>query len=131
MPLKQLYAGSTYEVLAYARRDATCQVEAYLDALDQRDRKRIAALLSWSGDRGPPRNQEKCRKLKRESFWEFKAGQQRIFWCYDPVQRRRIILLYGFTKKTNKTPNQALQAGRQAYRDMRSGRGIAEDGGKE
>ena len=118
MPLKQLYAGSTYEVLAYARRDATCQVEAFLDALDQRDRKRIAALLSWSGDRGPPRNQEKCRKLKRESFWEFKAGQQRIFWCYDPVGTRRIILLHGFTKKTKKTPSQALDAGREAYREV-------------
>jgi phage-related protein len=131
LPLKQLYAGSTYEVLAYARRDATCQVEAYLETLNPRERKRIAALLSWSGDRGPPRNQEKCRKLKRESFWEFKAGQQRIFWCYDPVQRRRIILLYGFTKKTNKTPNQALQAGRQAYRAMRNDLGTTEDGGKE
>ena len=75
-------------------------------------------LCSRSGDRGPPRNQEKCRKLKGESFWEFKAGQQRIFWCYDPVGTRRIILLHGFTKKTKKTPSQALDAGREAYREV-------------
>ena len=71
-----------------------------------------------SADLGPPRNHEKCRKLKGESFWEFKAGQQRIFWCYDPVGTRRIILLHGFTKKTKKTPSQALDAGREAYREV-------------
>ena len=95
-----------------------CQVEAYLEGLNLRDQKRVAALLSVSADLEPPRNQEKCRKLKGESFWELKAGQQRIFWCYDPVGTRRIILLHGFTKKTKKTPSQALDAGREAYREV-------------
>ena len=114
MLLKQLYGGSLFAVLAIARSDGSCQVEAYLDRLEERDRKRVAALLKRSADHGPPRNQEKCRKV--EGFWEFKAGQQRIFWCYDPVQRKRIILLHGFTKKTKQTPRQELRAGKQAYR---------------
>ena len=118
MPLKQLYAGFAYEVLAYARSDRACQVEGHLEALDLRDQKRVAALLSVSADLGPPRNQEKCRKLKGENFWEFKAGQQRIFWCYDPLGARRIILLHGFTKKAKKTPSHALHAGREAYREV-------------
>lgn len=118
MLLKQLYDGSTYEVLAYARSDRACQVTAHLEALELRDQKRVAALLSVSANLGPPRNREKCRKVKDESFWEFKSGHQRIFWCYDPAGARRIILLHGFTKKTKKTSSQALHAGREAYREV-------------
>ena len=103
-----------FAVLAFARSDYSRQVEAYLDRLDERDRKRVAALLKRSAEYGPPRNQEKCRKIG--GFWEFKAGQERIFWCYDPGQRKRIILLHGFTKKTEQTPRHELQAGQQAYR---------------
>ena len=54
-----------------------------------------------------------------EGFWEFKASQQRIFWCYDPGRRKRIVLLYGFTKKTAQTPTKQLEAGRHAYREAR------------
>ena len=53
-----------------------------------------------------------------EDFWEFKASQQRIFWCYDPGRRRRIVLLHGFTKKTAQTPRNQLEAGRHAYREL-------------
>ena len=67
-------------------------------------------------DQGPPRNHEQCRKVAGEGFWELKTYQQRIFWCYDPTKRRRIILLRGFAKKSAQTPKKELVAGRQAYR---------------
>ena len=53
-----------------------------------------------------------------EDFWEFKASQQRIFWCYAPKARRRIILLHGFTKKTAQAPRNQLETGRQTYREV-------------
>lgn len=48
-----------------------------------------------------------------EGFFEFKAGQERIFWCYG--RRGVLILLHGFTKKRRKTPPQDLATGRQRY----------------
>ena len=115
---RQLYEGAAFNVVAYARSDAACQVTAYLDGLEDRDRKRITALLKRTAEHGQLRNEDKCRKVAGESFWEFKAPQQRIFWCYDPGQRKRIILLRGFTKKSTQTPRRELEAGRQAYREV-------------
>ena len=113
MPLGQLLDGLAFKVLAYERSAARCQVTAYLDGLNERDRKRVTALLSNSATNGPPRNPEKCRRVAGEGFWEFKAHQQRIFWCYGP--RKQIVLLHGFTKKSNQTPRRELASARQAY----------------
>lgn len=114
--LKQLYAGTKYLVLAYAPNDRAGHVEAYLNGLSERERKRVAALLQRSAERGPPRNKERCRKVAGEDFWEFKAYQQRIFWCYG--KGRQIVLLHGFTKKTSQTPKARLTVGRRRYRQF-------------
>ena len=116
MPFRPVLSGPAFGVSAYARDDDSCQVAAHLDGLGARDRKRVAALLKRMADQGPPRNHEQCRKVAGEGFWELKAYQQRIFWCYDPMKRRRIILLRGFAKKSAQTPKKELVAGRQAYR---------------
>ncbi len=71
-----------------------------------------------TAEHSPPRNEQRCHKVAGEGFWEFKAPQQRIFWCYDPGQRKRIILLHGFTKKSTQTPRRELDAGRRAYREI-------------
>lgn len=117
MRLRRLYAGSKYVVLAYSAGDGAGQVAAYIERLDERDRKRVAALLSYAAEHGPPRNREKCLKLVGEEFWEFKAFQQRIFWCYGRGQQ--IVLLHGFTKKASQTPKAQLEVGRRRHRQFR------------
>ena len=117
MPLRPLFSGTTYDIFAYARSDTDCQVTTYLQSLEERDRKSVTALLTHVANQGPPRNQEKSRKIAGEDFWEFKARQQRIFWCY--IIGRKIVLLHGFTKKTEKTPTREVKAGRLAYRQAR------------
>ena len=118
MPLRPLWDGSTYEIQSYATSGGRSQVEIFLESLSERDRKRMTALLARAAHHGPPRNREKCQKLAGEDFWEFKASQQRIFWCYDRGRRRRIVLLHAFTKKTAQTPRNQLDAGRHAYREF-------------
>ena len=117
MPLRPLLRGTAYNVFAYARSDADCQVTTYLARLEERDRKRVTALLTRVAHHGAPRNLEKSRKVAGEDFWEFKAQQQRIFWCY--AIGRRIVLLHGFSKKTRQTPSREVEAGRLAYRQAR------------
>ena len=128
MALRCLWDGSVYEVLAYARSEASCEIVAYLDGLSERDQKRVRALLEYSSEHEPPRNREKCRKIAGEPFWEFKAHQQRVFWCYDPTTRKRIILLHGFTKKTRQLPKREIEAGRRAYREVQQELDIANYG---
>lgn len=112
-----MYTGGKYVVLAYSANDGAGQVTTYIERLDERDRKRVAALLSYAAEHGPPRNREKCRKLAGEDFWEFKAFQQRIFWCYG--MKQQIVLLHGFTKKASQTPKAQLDVGRRRYRQVR------------
>ena len=113
MPLRPFIDGPAFKVFAYERSNASCQVAEYVDSLNDRNRKRFTALLNYSAKNGPPRNKEKCRKVAGEDFWEFKVHQQRIFWCYGP--RKQIVLLHGFTKKSNQTPRRELASARQAY----------------
>ena len=110
----QLYAGARYVVLAYAPGGGAGHVQAYLGGLSERERKRVAALLQRSAEHGPPRNRERCRKVAGEDFWEFKAYQQRIFWCYG--MEGQIVLLHGFTKKTSQTPKAQMKVGRRLCR---------------
>lgn len=113
---QQLYAGASYLVLAYAPSDRAGHVKAYLKSLSKREQKRVAALIERSAEHGPPRSTEQCRKVAGEDFWEFKAYQQRIFWCYG--KGRQIVLLHGFTKKTPRTPKAQLDVGRRLCRQF-------------
>ena len=79
MPLRPLLRGTAYNVFAYSRSEADCQVTTYLARLEEHDRKRVTALLTRVAHHGPPRNQEKSRKIAGEDFWEFKAYQQSYF----------------------------------------------------
>ncbi|MDE0177612.1 MAG: type II toxin-antitoxin system RelE/ParE family toxin [Gammaproteobacteria bacterium] len=118
MPLRSLWPGSAYEIYAYATDRYRCQIEEFLTNLSKRDQKKMTALLTRAAHHGPPRNREKCQKMVGEDFWEFKpSDQQRVFWCYDPGKRKRIVLLHGFTKKSGRTPKNELEAGRSAYRE--------------
>ena len=117
MPLRLLHDGSAFKVLAYARTSDTSQVETYLEGLIERERKRMTALLGRMAQYGAPRNREKSAAVASEDFFEFKAYQQRIFWCYAPG--KRVILFYGFTKKSNETPKNAIDAGRRIREEVR------------
>lgn len=113
--MRQVHAGAAYAVFVYESSNGKCQVEEYLDQLQSRDRKRITALLLRSAARGPPRNTEKSAAI--EDFFEFKAHQVRIFWCY--ATGKRIVLFHGFTKKSRKTPENELETGRRLCHEVR------------
>lgn len=115
MPLRQIHAGAAYAIFAYEASNGRCQVEEYLDQLELRDQKRVTALLLRAAASGPPRNTEKSAAI--EDFFEFKAHQVRIFWCYAPG--KRIVLFHGFTKKSRKTPANELETGRRLSQEVR------------
>lgn len=119
MPLEEHARGERYEILAYCRAGENSQVAEYLEGLGERDRKRTTSLITGAAQHGPPKNEQKSRKVAGEDFWEFKPTDQvRVFWCY--AKGGRIILLYAFRKKSNRTSERDLNAGRTRYREVRS-----------
>src|SRR5690606_27531998 len=85
----------------------------FLEALPLAERERIAALIELAAQDGPPRNAARSKRVESEMFWEFRAGAQRMFWCYGPG--RRIVLLQGYTKKSARIPRVELRAARERF----------------
>ena len=104
---------------AHVRGSGACPAGEYLDRLDERQRKRIGAILRRTADHGPPKNPELCAPLAGEDFLEFKAHRVRIFWRY--ARDRRIVLFHGFTKKSRRTPKNELAIGRRRSREAAAG----------
>ena len=106
-------------MLAHVRGSGACPAGEYLDRLDERQRKRIGAILRHTAEHGPPKNRELCAPLAGEDFLEFKARKARICWRY--ARGRRIVLFHGFTKKSRRTPRNELAIGRRRSREAAAG----------
>ncbi len=115
MPLRVLYTGPTFTIAVYVRETGSSPTAEYLDQLAVRQRKKVEALLRYTANNGPPRNPEKSAALEGVAFFEFKAGQVRIFWDYAP--NRQIVLFHGFTKKSQSTPRNELALGQRRWRE--------------
>ncbi|MYE46387.1 MAG: type II toxin-antitoxin system RelE/ParE family toxin [Chloroflexi bacterium] len=117
LPLSPFHEGSSFALLIYVRDGGASPATEFLEGLQRRDRVRVTALLERVAEHGPLSSGEKSAPLTGENFFEFKAGQQRLFWCYAPD--RRIILLSGFTKKGSRTPKNELATGRTLCEEVR------------
>ena len=117
MQTKNLLSGKRFHILALLRGNS-CQVEEYIKDLDEKDRKKVLALLDHVSENGPPKNIEKSRKiLSSDDIWEFKPTSQiRILWFYNGPGR--IVLTHAFRKKRRDIPVREIdraEAARKSY----------------
>ena len=93
-------------------------VEEFLDSLDLKTRARFL----WSLEQLRVRNVSAHFPLVRhleEHLWELREESRtniyRVIYCF--FTGRRIVLLHGFQKKTQKTPARELDTARRRYED--------------
>jgi phage-related protein len=101
-----IHSGKAYDIYGITI-DNRCLVMDFINELEDADQKKIIALLQRAADFGPPRNEEKFKKLKDEMLWEFKSYQVRILCFFD--KEKLIILTHGFKKQRNKTPKSEIE----------------------
>jgi phage-related protein len=93
-----------------------CLLQEFLNNLAATDRDefgRIAALLEFTANSGPPRNQEKCRFFREQRVFELKTrGGVRVMAFWD--EGNLIICSHAFMKKSRKTPAGELDRARKA-----------------
>ena len=96
--------------------DGSCPAGDFLDALSDSDRRKLDVLFEMMGDHGEIRNREKFKKLKdTDGLFEFKSFQVRLPCFFVPGLPRRVMLLFGLTKKgDNLKPADVRRA--EAYR---------------
>lgn len=116
MSLRRFYNGSMHTVDCYVSPRGESVVEAFLDALQDSDRKKMVAVIQYAGDHGPPTNREKCHKVEGTSFWGFKTHGQRLFWRWLPGGA--IALMHGFPKNQDRTPRRDLIIGQARFDEL-------------
>jgi phage-related protein len=113
-----MMTGDDWEIEFYVDARGNSPVEEFLDSLDLKTRARFL----WSLDQLRKRNVQARFPLVRhleEHLWELReesrANTYRVIYCF--FTGRRIILLHGFQKKTQKTPERELATARRRYED--------------
>ena len=76
----------------------------------------MEALIERAAQHGPPFNlPERCEPVKGTKFYEFKTWGHRIFWLFSD---NRIVLFYGYAKKSNAMPKRVLKQSQSLSEDV-------------
>lgn len=113
--------GTPWTVVFYCDSRRGSPVEEFLDSLDQRTQARFA----WSIEQLRIRNvlaREPLVKKLDDKLWELREESQtniyRVIYCF--FSGRRIVLLHGFQKKTQKTPQREIETARRRLADFQA-----------
>jgi phage-related protein len=104
-------------------RDRSCPTREYLEALTETDRKKVWALLQRTSQYGPPRNDQKFKKLIGP-IMEFKSYQDRLLCFF--AGPRRIVITHGCKKKRDRASPEDIKRSEQLmgeYLESRTERG--------
>lgn len=103
----------------YLTPDGSSPIEVFLDSLDSKTRARFL----WSIEQLRVRNVQAREPLVRhleDKLWELREESRtniyRIIYFF--FTGRRIVLLHGFQKKTQKTPPKELDIARTRYEEF-------------
>lgn len=117
-----------YKVYYYRNsRTKRVPVLEYIQKISEKEKVKIAAYITLLQD-SEGRLDEPYSRYIRSGVWELRVdffhNRHRIF--YLTVERRRIILLHAFLKKTAKTPEQEIARALDNYDDYKINKDIVE-----
>ena len=91
---------------------ARAGVVEYLDSLVPEALEKVTALLEYVSEHGIPKLDTKSGVIE-DGLYELKSYQVRLAFIYATNRRRTILLLYGFTKKTDRWPKPDVKAAKR------------------
>jgi phage-related protein len=102
----------------YRQRSGACPVEAFLDALDSKQARKVAWVLSLVRALARPPTQY-FKKIIGTEIWEirveFAGNAFRLLGFFDG--ENLIVLTSGFAKKSQKTPKQEIATAQSRMKD--------------
>ena len=100
---------ANWRVVFYIEEDAS-PVRDFLRGLDDKTRARFGWLIDRLQERNVTAREPLVRKLD-DKLWELRCESQTNIYrlIFSFVTRRRIVLLHGFQKKTQKTPRGEIE----------------------
>lgn len=112
MPVKEIFSGSAFIVLAWGTAEERINLESFFKLLKKtgnKDLLKALSLLKLAANGELPKNSDLVKKIQGkhiEGIFEFRANSIRIFWFYDG---NNIICTHGIIKKADKTPKKEIE----------------------
>ena len=122
-----------YEVIAHRRPNGRCPYEDFICSVYRDDPKggaKIDALVHQLREKGWRLGVETNLAKKLNDAWELTPRPYRVFFCWDQVERR-YVLLSGFRKKGNRTPPVELERAERLMKEHISFREVRHEGGRD
>lgn len=89
----------------------------FLTEQEQKRKKewdKLMKLLDYVAEHGTPKNEEKCKFIKKERVFELKTGGGLRLFAFFGKERSLIVCSHGFVKQSQKTPKEQLTRAKQA-----------------
>ena len=114
----------SYKIVYYVSILHDNPIKNYLDSISVKQQVKILRVLRYIQEFGPSAVSNHIRKLTGTPLWEIRIlGKDNMRLIYIIVIRNTVLLLHGFTKKSDKTPKNELDLALQRYRDWRKRHG--------
>src|SRR6266545_2183167 len=103
-----------FQVIYFENKKGIRPADEFIRGLPKKDREKIYQFIKYLEEKGNEMPRQYCEKLSHSPLWELKVGyrtnEYRIFFCYSG---KTIILLHGFLKKTDSTPEKEIKIAEQ------------------
>lgn len=110
----------TWQIIYYKSESGENPVSDFLDTLDGRQQTKVLRILHNIKEYGLQSVIPHLRKLSGTPFWEIRIlGQDNIRVIYIVPTELQLLVLHGFIKKKQKTPQKEIQIASDRYQDWR------------
>ena len=99
-----------WEVELYESPRGSKPVEEFLDSLEKAARDKVYASVELLKEFGVKLSFPHVKKLRGSLLWELRIlGGSSVRMFYIAIKARRLLILHGFLKKTQKTPGKEIE----------------------
>ena len=113
---------AVWEVLFYRDARGRAPVEQLIERLPSKLQARVLRSIDLLAEHGIGLKAPLAEKVTGEPFWELRIQQERniVRIFYFAATGRRMVLLHGFVKKSQRTPRREIEIARKRYEEYRS-----------
>lgn len=109
-----------YEIVYYTSARGESPVEAFINAMPQKQQRKVAGFLELLAHEGPALRRPYADHVKgdlRELRMQFGRNEYRVFHFF--VQGERVVLVHAFAKKTQKLPEREISTAEERMKDFK------------
>lgn len=106
------------KVIYYTTKKEENPVEDFLNSLNERQQRKLLRVINHVMIYGLESVISHLKKLSGAPLWEIRIlGKDNIRVIYTSIQNADVLLLHGFVKKVQKTPNREMEIALKRLKD--------------